>query len=135
ITQNDSQNAPKEQNATAPNVLPVRNSHRPATNCAMPPYVSARANTTGSPLSDTRPALNMLSTNVVSANAARPSGPGSATGVGTKLTSWRAVVPAGGSAWPSPAGARGGGGEASLALPPIFKRGRAVGPGLGGRFW
>src|ERR687885_373417 len=117
ITQNDSQNAPKEQNATAPNVLPVRNSHRPATNCAMPPYVRARANTTGSPLSDTRPALNMLSTNVVSANPARPSGPGSAIDVGMKLTSWRAVVPAVGSTWLSPGPPRRvGTDEASIAL-------------------
>src|ERR671931_2532535 len=92
MNQNDSQKAPNEQNATAPNVLPVRNSHRPATNWAMPPYVSARANTTGSPLSETRPALNMLSTNVVSAKPARPRGPGSAieaaatsVGAGTAL--------------------------------------------------
>src|SRR3954469_2293136 len=114
MAQNDSQKAPYEQNATAPNVLPVRNSHRPATNWAMPPYVSARANTTGSPLLETRPELNMLSTNVVSAKAARPRGPGSAIGVGTKLTSWRSAAPAVGSAWPSPAGPRVGTDEASI---------------------
>src|SRR5919199_6377241 len=133
MAQNDSQKAPYEQNATAPNVLPVRNSHRPATNWAMPPYVRARANTTGSPLSETRLALNMLSTNVVSAKPARPRGPGSATGVGTKLTSWRAVVPAVGSAWPSPAGARGGGGEGFLPSSPLV-RGRAGGAGGRGGF-
>src|SRR5919112_6049729 len=127
MAQNDSQKAPYEQNATAPNVLPVRNSQRPATNWAMPPYVSARANTTGSPLSETRPALNMLSTNVVSAKAARPRGPGSAIGVGTKLTSWRSAVPAVGSAWPSPAGPRVGTDEPSIRIPP-WMRARATVP-------
>ena len=37
-------------------------------------------------------ALNMLSTNVVSANAARPSGPGSAIGVGTNVRSCAATA-------------------------------------------
>ena len=37
MKKNEIQNAPYEQNATAPNVFPVRNSHSPATNCAMPP--------------------------------------------------------------------------------------------------
>src|SRR4051794_16342787 len=69
----------------------------PASTCARPPYASARPNTTGSPLSDTRPALNMLRTNVVSANAARPSGPGSAIGVGTNETFCRALGAAVGS--------------------------------------
>src|SRR3954449_12732314 len=115
MAQNDSQKAPYEQNATAPKVLPVRNSHRPATNWARPPYVSASANTMGSPLSDTRPELNMLRTNVVSAKAARPSGPGSAIAVGMKLTSWRAVVPAVGSAPPSRT-VRRSTDEASIAL-------------------
>src|SRR4051794_14277440 len=132
MAQNDSQNAPYEQNATAPNVLPVRNSHRPATNWAMPPYVKARANTIGSPLSDTRPELNMLSTNVVSAKAARPSGPGSAIDVGMKLTSWRAVVPAVGSA-SAPAGTprRSETDEASIWTPP-WTRARATVPGSTG---
>src|SRR3954466_466963 len=57
----------------------------------MPPYISARPKTIGSPLAETRPELNMLSTNVVRANAARPSGPGAAIDVGMKLTSWRAA--------------------------------------------
>ena len=35
--QNDSQNAPYEQNAVAPNVLPLANSHMPAANWPMPP--------------------------------------------------------------------------------------------------
>ena len=35
--QNDSQNAPKELKATAPNVLPLANSHMPASNWAIPP--------------------------------------------------------------------------------------------------
>src|SRR4051794_4615995 len=84
--QNDSQNAPYDVNATAPNVLPVRNSHMPARSCASPPYASARPSTTGSPLSLTRPALNMLSTNVVSANAPSPKGPGSAVTGRTRAT-------------------------------------------------
>ncbi len=37
MKKNEIQNAPYEQNATAPNVFPVRNSHSPATNCAIPP--------------------------------------------------------------------------------------------------
>src|SRR5438270_4155535 len=84
--QNESQNAPKELNATAPNVLPVRNSHMPASSWAMPPYASATPRTTGTvpgPLADSPvwpnvPALAALSRNVVSAKAASPSGPGSA---------------------------------------------------------
>jgi hypothetical protein len=35
--QNDSQNAPYYANAVAPNVLPLRNSHMPASSCASPP--------------------------------------------------------------------------------------------------
>ena len=35
--QYESQKAPNEVNATAPNVFPVRNSHMPASSCAMPP--------------------------------------------------------------------------------------------------
>src|SRR3954452_8846210 len=127
MAQNDSQNAPYEQNATAPNVFPVRNSHRPATNCAMPPYVSASANTIGSPLSETRPELNMLSTNVVRANAASPSGPGSAMGVGTNETSCRADAPADGSVWPSsPRSSRVDADEASIAILLKWGHGRAA---------
>src|SRR4051795_11368501 len=77
--QNEIQKAPNDVKATAPNVLPVRNSHMPASSWAMPPYASASPSTTGLPGAATRSALNMLSTNVVSANAARPKGPGSAT--------------------------------------------------------
>src|SRR3954465_12689184 len=132
MAQNDSQKAPYEQNATAPNVFPVRNSHRPATNCAMPPYVSASANTIGSPLAETRPELNMLSTNVVRANAARPSGPGSAIDVGMKLTSWRAAVPAvGGAAAPGGTPRGAGRREASIWTPP-WTRARATVPGSTG---
>src|SRR3954451_16957791 len=76
--QNEIQNAPYDVNAVAPNVLPVRNSHIPASSCARPPYASARPSTIGTPFSFTRPELKKLSTNVVSANAASPSGPGSA---------------------------------------------------------
>ena len=84
--QNESQNPPNELNATAPNVLPVRNSHMPASSWAMPPYASATPRTTGTvpgPLADSPvwpnvPALAALSRNVVSAKAASPSGPGSA---------------------------------------------------------
>src|SRR3954447_20939825 len=72
----------------------------------------------------------MLSTKVVSATAARPSGPGSAIAVGMKLTSWRAVVPAVGSAWPSPPGARGETDESSIALL-LCERARASRPCLG----
>ena len=36
-TKYEIQNAPNEQNATAPNVLPVRNSQIPATSWAIPP--------------------------------------------------------------------------------------------------
>src|SRR4051812_38284645 len=72
------QNAPYDVNAVAPNVLPVLNSHMPASSCASPPYVSARPKTIGSLADPIRLALIMLSTNVVRANAARPSGPGSA---------------------------------------------------------
>src|SRR4051812_9161946 len=50
----------------------------PASNCAKPPYASASPSTIGSPFSDISPELKMLSTNVVSAKAASPSGPGSA---------------------------------------------------------
>ena len=35
--QNEIQKAPYDVNATAPNVLPVRNSHMPARSCARPP--------------------------------------------------------------------------------------------------
>src|SRR3954447_11348947 len=77
--QNESQNAPKDTNAVAPNVLPVRNSHMPARSCASPPYASASPSTIASPLSAfIRPELNMDRTNVVNANAASPRGPGSA---------------------------------------------------------
>src|SRR3954447_25707411 len=76
--QNDSQNAPYDVNAVAPNVLLLRNSHMPASSCASPPYASASPSTTGSPVPLTRFALKKLSTNVVSANAARPRGAGSA---------------------------------------------------------
>src|SRR3954453_15959390 len=74
--QNDSQNAPYDVNAVEPNVLPVRNSHIPASSCASPPYASASPSTTGSPLVLTNPALNMLSTKGVIANPARPRGAG-----------------------------------------------------------
>src|SRR3954468_2230356 len=69
----------------------------PASTCARPPYASARPNTTGSPLAETSPELNMLRTNVVSANAASPSGPGSASGLGTNETLGAADLPADGS--------------------------------------
>src|SRR3954447_22138349 len=75
--QNDSQNAPYDVNAVAPNVLLLRNSHMPASSWAIPPYASARPRTTGTPLSLTRPALKKLRTKVVSANAASPRGAGS----------------------------------------------------------
>src|SRR3954452_6427433 len=84
--QKDSQKAPNEVKATAPNVLPVRNSHMPASSWASPPYASARPSTTGSPPLPTRPALNMLRTNVVSANAPSPRGPGSAVIGSTRAT-------------------------------------------------
>src|SRR4051794_40804328 len=76
-TKNEIQNAPKDVNAVAPNVLLFRNSHMPARSCAIPPYANASPSTTGTPLSLTRPALKKLNTNVVSANAARPRGAGS----------------------------------------------------------
>src|SRR3569623_1505129 len=79
--QNESQIAPYEVNAVAPNVLLLRNSHMPARTWAMPPYASASPSTTGSPVLLTRPALKKLSTNVVSANAARPRGAGSAIAI------------------------------------------------------
>src|SRR3954470_9100232 len=50
----------------------------PASNCAKPPYASASPSTIGSPFSPISPELKMLSTKVVSAKAASPSGPGSA---------------------------------------------------------
>src|SRR3954453_16362553 len=75
--QNDSQNAPYDVNAVAPQVLPVRNSHSPASSCARPPYASARPSTIGRPFSLISPELKMLRTNVVSANPASPSGAGS----------------------------------------------------------
>jgi len=37
MKKNEIQNAPYEQNATAPNVLPVRNSQIPASSWAAPP--------------------------------------------------------------------------------------------------
>src|SRR5262245_19227039 len=58
----------------------------PAANCAMPPYARARPSTTASPV-PMRPALNTDSTNVVSAKAARPSGPGSAI-VEVRVGAW-----------------------------------------------
>src|SRR4051794_38230848 len=76
--QKDSQNAPKDVNAVAPNVLPVRNSHMPARSCARPPYARASPSTIGMPPSPISPELKKLRTNVVSANAASPRGPGSA---------------------------------------------------------
>src|SRR3954469_11254967 len=74
--QNEIQNAPYDENAVAPKVLPLANSHMPAANCAMPPYASASPRTTGSTLN--RPVFPKLRTKVVSANAASPSGAGSA---------------------------------------------------------
>src|SRR5215208_1495136 len=61
---NESQKAPNDVNATAPNVFPVRNSHIPARSCANPPYARASPRTTGSPPVPTSWALNMLSTKV-----------------------------------------------------------------------
>src|SRR3954453_17133265 len=80
----------------------------PASNCAKPPYASASPSTIGSPFSDIRPELKMLSTNVVSAKAASPSGPGSAvTGfVSTTLGVCAAAV--------SP---RGGSGASAVLMP------------------
>ncbi len=84
------QNAPYELNATAPKVLPARNSHIPANTWTIPPYASATASVPPTPSARlTRLAFNMLSMNVVAAKAARPSGPGLAgvhptDGVGTR---------------------------------------------------
>ena len=64
---------------SAPKVLFFLNSHIPASICAIPPYNNAIGRTTASSFGvPTMPALNRLSMNVVSANAASPSGPGSA---------------------------------------------------------
>src|SRR3954468_22147103 len=75
----------------------------------------------GSPLSDTRPELNMLSTNVVSANAASPSGPGFAivNDAGVVAASWAAVRPP---VAPVPRKV-----AASIALPPCTRLGHADG--------
>src|SRR5450432_2183672 len=75
---NEIQNVPYPVNATAPNVLPVRNSQSPAANWAIPPKVRAITATTGNAPAETRFALTRLSANVVVANPASPSGPGSA---------------------------------------------------------
>ena len=44
---NEIQNAPYDENATAPNVLPVRNSHIPASSWQSPPKASAMPSTIG----------------------------------------------------------------------------------------
>src|SRR4051812_25800922 len=71
----------------------------PASSWTMPPYARASPSTTGVPFSFTRLALNMESTNVVIANAASPSGPGSAGLNPSTGGSTRALVPAVGSRW------------------------------------
>src|SRR3954453_9506990 len=76
--QNDSQKAPYDENAVAPKVFPLANSHIPASSWAPPPYARARPNTTGSTVSGTRPAFTKLRKKVVRANAANPRGAGSA---------------------------------------------------------
>src|SRR4051795_10084059 len=76
--QKDTQKAPYDENAVAPKVLPLANSHMPAANWPPPPYARASPKTTGSTLAGTQPALTALRTNVVSANAASPRGAGSA---------------------------------------------------------
>src|SRR4051794_20892495 len=89
----ESQNAPNEVNAVAPNVLLFLNSHMPASSCANPPYARARPRTTGSPPLLTKLALKKLSTNVVRANAARPNGAGSAIGSAAILMDPTALSP------------------------------------------
>src|SRR4051794_17226130 len=69
-------------------------------------------------------ALNMLSTKVVSANAARPSGPGSASGVGTNVMRWS--VPAVGSPR-SEVKRRSDNVEASMRVPPLPRWGPSPG--------
>src|SRR3954452_12830863 len=134
--QNDSQKAPYDENAVAPKVLPFANSHMPAANCAIPPYASASPNTTGSTLN--RPVFTKLRTNVVSANAANPSGAGSArwapvTGRGR---AWSVVVmmaphlDAGGHTRRRPRQDRGADGQ-SLRCRPV-PSGVGHKPGVGG---
>src|SRR4051812_21345085 len=88
----------------------------PASSWARPPYASARPKTIGSARLSRMPLLNMLRTNVVSANAASPRGPGSATlgrlAVSRAAASARcsAIRPVVGSRWVVP--------SAAMVLPP-----------------
>src|SRR5487761_1565992 len=72
------QNAPNDVNATAPNVLPVLNSHIPASSCAVPPKAIAIPRTSGNDAGPppTMLALTKLNTSVVSPNPISPSGAG-----------------------------------------------------------
>ncbi len=74
IANRDSQNAPNVLNSTPVSALPVRNWMTPAISWAMPPYISATPKTTGVIAAGMSLALIMLSMNVVTAKAARPSG-------------------------------------------------------------
>src|SRR4029077_4737546 len=70
------QKAPYEVKATIPNVLPFPYSSNPAMICARPPKENASGTTAGTASGGSNPALIVLSTTVVSPNAARPNGAG-----------------------------------------------------------
>src|SRR5579862_1525122 len=72
------QKAPNDENATAPNVLPVRNSHIPANSWAKPPNARAMPRTIGKVAGPppTMLALTKLNTRVVRPKPERPSGAG-----------------------------------------------------------
>ena len=70
------QNAPYEQNATKPKVLPRGISISPAANWAVPPNAKALASTRGTLVPVNHPAFTMLSIQVVRAKPVSPSGAG-----------------------------------------------------------
>ena len=72
------QNPPYVENAVAPKTFRFRTSHIPARSWISPPYANAKPSHASGPL--VRSAFCALSKKVVSANAARPSGAGSAIG-------------------------------------------------------
>ena len=74
IAYSDSQNAPNVLNSTPVNAFPMRNWMIPAISWVRPPNIRATPNTTGVIGAFMSSALIMLSMNVVTAKAARPSG-------------------------------------------------------------
>ena len=86
------QNAPYEQNATKPKVLPRGISISPAANWAVPPKAKALASTRGTLVPVNQPAFTMLSIQVVKAKPVKPSGAGLASFITDVLRSggWNA---------------------------------------------